>query len=347
MRVGAIVLAAGSSRRMGGGDKLLADLAGRPVLSRALTAFEACHAVDDLVVVTSAANRAAVAEICSGLSKVRALVNGGRERQDSVWAGLSALRMVDLVAVHDGARPLITPSGIAACIERAQEGTSVIAGGPAVDTIKVVDAGERIESTPDRAALRAVATPQVFLAATLRRAHEAAQRDGVLATDDAALVERLGEPVLVHDLGAPNPKITSPEDLLIAEALLGAGSEVRTGIGIDSHRFAEGRRLVLGGIEIAGEVGLAGHSDADVLTHAIIDALLGAAGLGDIGAQFGTGDPRWKDGDSTLMLCEAVSMLAAAGARPPIGRCHADRGASASASTHRANAVATFRSTAT
>ncbi|MCY3567126.1 MAG: 2-C-methyl-D-erythritol 4-phosphate cytidylyltransferase [Chloroflexi bacterium] len=316
MRVGAIVLAAGSSRRMGGGDKLLAELAGRPVLSRSLTAFEECHEVDDLVVVTSAANRAAVAELCSGLSKVRALVNGGRERQDSVWAGLSALRGVDVVAVHDGARPLITPSGIAACIARAQDGTSVIAGGPAIDTIKVVDDGERIESTPDRAALRAVATPQVFPAATLRRAHEAAQRDGVLATDDAALVERLGEPVLVHDLGAPNPKITSPQDLLIAEALLGVGSEARTGIGIDSHRFTEGRRLVLGGIEIPGEAGLAGHSDADVLTHAIIDALLGAAGLGDIGAQFGTGDPRWKDGDSMLMLCEAVSRLAQAGARP-------------------------------
>jgi len=316
VRVGAIVLAAGSSRRMGGGDKLLADLAGKPTLSWTLAAFEECGSIDDIVVVTSAGNRSAVAELCRGLGKVRALVNGGRERQDSVWAGLSALRVVDVVAVHDGARPLITPVGVAACIERAQDGTSVIAGGPAVDTIKVVDERERIESTPDRAALRAVATPQVFLAATLRRAHEAAQRDGVLATDDAALVERLGEPVVVHDLGAPNPKITSPQDLLIAEALLGAGYEARTGIGIDSHRFGEGRRLVIGGVEIAGEVGLAGHSDADVLTHAIIDALLGAAGLGDIGAQFGTGDPRWKDGDSTLMLVEAVSKLAAAGARP-------------------------------
>ncbi|MCY3559546.1 MAG: 2-C-methyl-D-erythritol 4-phosphate cytidylyltransferase [Chloroflexi bacterium] len=316
MRVGAIVLAAGSSRRMGGGDKLLADLAGRPVLSRTLSAFEECDAIDDMVVVTSPANRAAVTELCRGLSKVRALVNGGRERQDSVWAGLSTLRAADIVAVHDGARPLITPGGIAACIERAREGTSVIAGGPAVDTIKVVDDGERVQATPDRQPLRAVATPQVFLTATLRQAHEAAQRDDVLATDDAALVERLGEPVVVHDLGAPNPKITSPEDLSIAEALLGARSEVRTGIGIDSHRFGEGRRLVLGGVEILGEVGLAGHSDADVLTHAIIDALLGAAGLGDIGAQFGTGDPRWSDGDSTLMLVEAVSKLAEAGARP-------------------------------
>ena len=314
MRVGAIVLAAGSSRRMGVGDKLLADLAGRPVLSRTLSAFEACQAIDDLVVVTSAANRSAVTDICRNLHKVRALVNGGRERQDSVWAGLSALRRVDIVAVHDGARPLITADGIAECIELAKDGASVIAGGPVVDTIKVVDDRELIQATPERATLRAVATPQVFPAATLRRAHEAARRDGVLATDDAALVERLGESVLVHDLGAPNPKITSPQDLRIAEALLDAGYDVRTGIGIDSHRFAEGRRLVLGGVEIPSEVGLDGHSDADVLTHAIIDALLGAAGLGDIGAQFGTADPQWRDGDSTLMLREAVAMLAEAGA---------------------------------
>ena len=230
--------------------------------------------------------------------------------------GLSALRRVDVVAVHDGARPLITADGIAACIELAKDGTSVIAGGPAVDTIKVVDDREFIQATPERATLRVVATPQVFPAATLRRAHEAARRDGVLATDDAALVERLGESVLVHDLGAPNPKITSPQDLRIAEALLDAGHDVRTGIGIDSHRFAEGRRLVLGGVAIPSEVGLDGHSDADVLTHAIIDALLGAAGLGDIGAQFGTADPQWKDGNSTLMLRAAVSMLAEAGARP-------------------------------
>lgn len=319
MRVGAIVLAAGSSRRMGGADKLLADLAGRPVLSWSLAAFEACEAVHDIVVVTSAGNRADAAELCHGLSKVRALVTGGKERQDSVWAGLSALQSADLVAVHDGARPLITPAGIAGCIERARDGSSVIAGGAAVDTIKVVGAGEQVLETPERASLRAVATPQVFPADTLRRAHLAAAREGVLATDDAGLVERLGERVVVHDLGGPNPKITSPSDLIVAEALLGGQYdqyETRSGIGIDSHRFESGRRLMLGGVEVAGEDGLAGHSDADVLTHAIIDALLGAAGLGDIGAQFGTARPEWQDGDSVAMLRLTVSMLAEAGARP-------------------------------
>ncbi len=316
MRVGAIILAAGSSRRMGGGDKLLADLAGRPVLSWSLAAFQDCEAVDDVVVVTSEANRSAVAELCRGHDKVRALVTGGSERQDSVGAGLSALRSVGIVAVHDGARPLITARGIAGCVERARDGVGVIAGERVVDTIKVVNDGEQIEATPDRSTLRAVATPQVFRAETLRRAHEQARRDGVTATDDAALVERLGESVVVHDVGEPNPKITTPSDLMVAEALLGTTFEVRTGIGIDFHRFTPDRKLVLGGVTVPQSAGLAGHSDADVLTHAIIDALLGGGGLGDIGAHFGTSEPEWEGASSIAMLPTVLERLAEVGASP-------------------------------
>lgn len=315
-RVGAIILAAGSSRRMGGGDKLLADLAGRPVLSWSLSAFQDCEAVTDIVVVTSEANRSAVAELCRTYDKVRALVTGGKERQDSVGAGLTALRSVGVVAVHDGARPLISARAIAGCVDRARDGVGVVAGGPSVDTIKVVDDGERIQATPDRSTLRAVATPQVFRAETLRRAHEHARRAGVLATDDAALVERLGETVVVHDTGEPNPKITSPSDLVVAEALLGTTFEVRTGIGIDFHRFTPDRKLVLGGVTVPKAAGLAGHSDADVLTHAIIDALLGGAGLGDIGAHFGTTDPEWEGASSIAMLAMVLERLAAVGASP-------------------------------
>ena len=316
MRVGAIILAAGSSRRMGGGDKLLADLAGRPVVSWSLAAFQDCDAVDDIVVVTSEANRSAVAELSRGHDKVRALVTGGSERQDSVGAGLSALRSVGIVAVHDGARPLITARGIAGCVERARDGVGVIAGERVVDTIKVVNDGEQIEATPDRSTLRAVATPQVFRAETLRRAHELARRDGVTATDDAALVERLGESVVVHDVGEPNPKITTPSDLMVAEALLGTTFEVRTGIGIDFHRFTPDRKLVLGGVTVPQSAGLAGHSDADVLTHAIIDALLGGGGLGDIGAHFGTSEPEWEGASSIAMLPTVLERLASVGASP-------------------------------
>ena len=202
----------------------------------------------------------------------------------------------------------------------ARERGAAIAGGLVADTIKVVDEDERIASTPDRARLRAAATPQVFRRELLQRAHESARRDGVLATDDAALVERTGAPVLVYDSGAPNPKITTPDDLTVAAALLGVreniGTTVRTGIGIDSHRFEAGRPLVLGGVRIPDHDGLAGHSDADALTHAIIDALLGAAGLGDIGAHFAPGDPAWAGADSIAMLELVVAKLAAIGARP-------------------------------
>ncbi len=316
-RVGAIVLAAGSSRRMGGGDKLLADLSGQAVLRWSLEALEDCADVDDVVVVTSSSNRADVAGICRGLGKVRALTLGGRERQNSVRAGLTVLRQSVIIAVHDGARPLITAEAVSSCIARVRDGhAGVIAGSPVADTIKVVDASEAISATPDRARLRAAATPQVFTADVLRRAHDSARRDGVIATDDAALVERLGERVIVQDIGAPNPKITTPSDLAVATALLGARVELRTGIGIDTHRLVDGRRLVLGGVEIAHDKGLAGHSDADALTHAIIDALLGAAGLGDIGAVFGANDPAWAGANSLDMLRVVLEQLQARGAHP-------------------------------
>ena len=317
-----MLLAAGRSARMGGGDKLLARLGDRPVLAHSLAACEGADSVTDVVIVTSAANRREVADLarrCS-VGKVRALVTGGAERQDSVAAGLAALPHADLAVVHDGARPLAGAAAFEDGIRLALETGAAIAGRPAVDTMKVVDAGGFVAETPERSRLRRAATPQVFRRELLARAHAAARTAGFSGTDDASLVERLGEPVVVYETEGPNPKITTPEDLLMAEALLGRGApETRTGIGIDMHRFAEasaGRRLVLGGVEVPHERGLAGHSDADALAHALIDALLGAAGMGDIGARFGTGDPAWRDGDSVAMLRIVVGDLAAAGWRP-------------------------------
>lgn len=307
---------------MGGGDKLLARLCGRPVLAHSLAACEGAASVTDVVVVTSARNRRDAAEIVREHSagKVRALVTGGAERQDSVGAGLAAMPRVDVVAVHDGARPLAGSDVFEEGIARALEMGAAIAGGAAVDTIKVVDAVGMVRSTPERATLRRAATPQVFQRELLARAHDAARAEDFSGTDDASLVERIGEPVAVYGTAGPNPKITTPEDLAIAEALLGgAGAETRSGIGIDLHRFADagaGRRLILGGVEIPHPRGLAGHSDADALTHALIDALLGAAGMGDIGARFGTDDPAWRDGDSIRMLRLVVGDLEAAGWRP-------------------------------
>lgn len=319
MSVGCVLLAAGRSARMGGGDKLLAALAGRPVLAHSLAALAACDEIAHVVVVAGAANRAAVAQIARlhGGGKVRALAMGGAQRQDSVAAGLAALPNVELIAVHDGARPLVDAEDFREGARLAREVGAAIAGGPVADTVKRVDSAERVIETPPRAELRAAATPQVFRRALLARAHLAAAEAGVSATDDAALVERLGEPVVVFASRRRNLKITTADDLLLAESLLNpSAGELRTGIGIDSHRFESGRRLVLGGVEIRGHDGLGGHSDADALTHAIIDALLGAAGLGDIGQHFPPGDPQWAGADSVGLLRRAVDLLAALGARP-------------------------------
>ena len=318
MSVGCVLLAAGRSARMGGGDKLLAALAGRPVLAHSLAALAACDEIAHVVVVASAANRAAVAQIARlhGGGKVRALATGGARRQDSVAAGLAALPNVELIAVHDGARPLVEADDFREGARIAREVGAAIAGAPVADTVKRVDAAERVVETPPRAELRAAATPQVFRRALLARAHRAAAEAGVSATDDAALVERLGEPVVVFASRRRNLKITTADDLLLAESLLNlSAGELRTGIGIDSHRFESGRRLVLGGVEIHGHDGLGGHSDADALTHAIIDALLGAAGLGDIGQHFPPGDPQWAGADSIAMLGRVSGMLAARGSR--------------------------------
>ncbi len=319
MSAGCVLLAAGRSARMGGGDKLLAPLAGRPVLAHSLAALAACDQIAHVVVVTGPANRAAVAQLARshGGGKVRALARGGAQRQDSVAAGLAALPNLELIAVHDGARPLVDAEDFSQGVRLAREVGAAIAGAPVADTIKQVDAAEHVIETPPRAQLRAAATPQVFRRELLERAHRDAAAAGVSATDDAALVERLGEPVVVFPSRRRNLKITTADDLLLAESLLNpSAGQLRAGIGIDSHRFEAGRRLVLGGVEIYGHDGLGGHSDADALTHAIIDALLGAAGLGNIGQHFPPGDPQWAGADSIALLRRAVDLLAAAGARP-------------------------------
>ena len=319
MSAGCVLLAAGRSARMGGGDKLLAPLAGRPVLAHSLAALAACDQITHVVVVTGPANRAAVAQLARshGGGKVRALATGGAQRQDSVAAGLAALPNLELIAVHDGARPLVDAEDFSEGVRIARELGAAIAGAPVADTIKRVDAAERVIETPPRTQLRAAATPQIFRRKLLERAHREAAQARVSATDDAALVERLGEPVVVFPSRRRNLKITTADDLLLAESLLNpSAGQLRAGLGIDSHRFEAGRRLVLGGVEIRGHDGLGGHSDADALTHAIIDALLGAAGLGDIGQHFPPGDPQWAGADSIALLRRAVDLLAAAGARP-------------------------------
>lgn len=219
-RAGAVVAAAGESRRMGGVDKIFTPLLGIPLIVHPLRVFNDSPLVDEIVLVVAPARvdeaRRLVAE--RGLSNVRAVCAGGAHRQDSVRAGLEALSRCDWVLVHDGARCCVPPSLIEAGLEAVRESGAAIAAVPVVDTVKVV-ADQRVRSTLDRSSLWAIQTPQVFRTELLLDAHRRCQE---LVTDDAAMVERLGIPVRVFMGAYDNLKVTTPEDMLLAEAILRA-----------------------------------------------------------------------------------------------------------------------------
>jgi 2-C-methyl-D-erythritol 4-phosphate cytidylyltransferase len=221
-RTGAIIVAAGSSRRMGGVDKLMAPLGGRPVLAHSIAAFASCPAIDDVIVVASKANEAAIRTLLGELAPEARLVLGGSRRRDSVRAGLEALAGCDYVVVHDAARPLVTHALIDAALEGAREVGASLCAVPVTDTVKRSEPSGRVSSTVTREGLWLAQTPQAFRTELLLRAHRAIDID---ATDDAALIELLGEPVKLVMGSARNLKITGPEDLALARALLAAASE--------------------------------------------------------------------------------------------------------------------------
>ena len=253
------------------------------------------------------------------LSKLVKIVPGGRERQDSVRNGLEAVEEgIDLIAVHDGVRPFVSEKTICEAIKAAAEHGAASVGVPVKDTIKTAGTGgsaERIvEKTLDRKSLWITQTPQVFRTEIIREAYRRAYDDGYYGTDDAALVERIGLPVVMVPGTYENIKITTPEDLAYGEFILGRNrieqkADMKVGIGYDSHRLAEGRKLILGGVEIPHGRGLDGHSDADALVHAVIDALLGAMGEGDIGKHFPDSDPAYKGIYSLELLARVGSAL--------------------------------------
>ncbi len=318
-QVAAIVVAAGRGERFGASvAKPFLMLGGQPVLVHAIRAVEGCPLVSQIVVVVSQAEIAQTRALLSvhGCHKVTAVVPGGPERQDSVAAGLAEIGEVDAVVIHDGVRPFAAPETVTAVVTAALASGAATAGIPSRETVKQVE-GTDIIATLDRTHIWIAHTPQAFRTNLLRAAHRRAHEDGTRARDDAALVERLGHRVRVVEDSPLNLKITVPDDLVLAEGHLRRAGvvPVRTGLGVDAHRFAEGRRLILGGVEIPAPRGLAGHSDADVLTHAIMDALLGGAGLGDIGQRFPPEDPQYKDADSLRLLTNVVELVANAGWR--------------------------------
>jgi 2-C-methyl-D-erythritol 2,4-cyclodiphosphate synthase/2-C-methyl-D-erythritol 4-phosphate cytidylyltransferase len=245
-------------------------------------------------------------------STVEDVVVGGETRRASVSAGLRALAHPPWVLVHDGVRPFVSTDLIDRVLAAAEQHGAAVPAIPLTDTLKEVGDG-RVLRTLDRSGLWAVQTPQAFRTDLLRAAHAAASAEAAV-TDDAQLVEQLGAAVGVVAGDADNVKITAPADLAAARRRVdGAGADLRVGIGYDVHRLVPDRALYLGGVRIAHPRGLDGHSDADVLVHAIIDALLGAAGHRDIGHRFPADDPAYRNADSLELLRRVVAVLRAEG----------------------------------
>ena len=311
----ALVVAAGAGTRFGG-PKQWAPLAGRRVVDWAIAGVRAAATWDGVVVVVPPHDAGAIE-----VPGADVIVPGGATRSGSVRAGLAAVPPeAAVVVVHDGARPLAPTVLFEAVVAAVAAGAdAALPGVPVTDTVKRVDAGGAVVETVDRAGLVAVQTPQAFAADVLRRAHAGAPE----ATDDAALVEAIGGRVVVVAGDPDNVKLTDAADLAVAERLLGGAGPPsvgtsRVGLGFDVHPYGDDaeRPLVLGGVAFPGERSLAGHSDADAVAHAATDALLGAAGLGDIGEHFPDSDPRWAGADSVELLRTAVERVRAAGFEP-------------------------------
>jgi 2-C-methyl-D-erythritol 4-phosphate cytidylyltransferase/2-C-methyl-D-erythritol 2,4-cyclodiphosphate synthase len=316
--LGIVVVAAGSGTRLGGSEpKAFVALRGVPVLERALRGvFDSVEPAQVVLVVPSSHLKAArsIADRVAGVaSDSVSVVAGGATRQASVAAGLAALAAdVDTVLVHDAARAL-TPPMLFDRVARAVRSTGggVIPALPVTDTVKRVGADAAVLGTVDRSDLVHVQTPQGFPRVDLDAAYGGAIEEH---TDDAALFAAAGHVVTVVEGEARAFKITTPWDLRRAENVLGAQTAgLRTGIGIDVHAYDETAPLWLGGLYWTGEPGLAGHSDGDAVLHAVCDALLSAAGLGDLGTRFGTSDPRFAGAASEVFVRETLALVDGAG----------------------------------
>ena len=311
--VSAVLVAAGSSTRMGF-DKLSFDLGGETVLHRSIRAFEQCPDVTEIVLVAGK-NRAFVEQQAVDCAKPVRIVPGGATRAESAKNGVLAAAG-EIVAVHDAARPFVSQAVIAAALAAAARCGAAAPAVPVKDTIKAAVRGSGktmpescfVHATPDRSTLYAVQTPQCFdRAAYLAALEELDAEKARLVTDDCSLFELTGRPVQLTQGDYANLKITTREDLPRPEQK--EEHKMRIGHGYDVHRLVEDRKLILGGVEIPFEKGLLGHSDADVLTHAVMDAVLGAAALGDIGQHFPDNDPAYAGADSLKLASHVAQIL--------------------------------------
>ncbi len=306
-----VLLAAGSSARMGGVDKLDLEIGDKSVMWHSLEVFDECDSVECVVVVTQESKIETIRHDIESrrFSKRIEVVSGGERRQDSVRRGLDQIERIsngsEFVAVHDAARPFIDRQMLDRGLAVAQRVGAAIPVVPLTDTVKRIEHGI-VSDTPDRSSLFAVQTPQIFRTEILIAAHETVTDD---VTDDASMVEVAGGLVGTFEGDYRNIKLTTPSDIAIARAIAlddNNDSDQRYGIGFDGHKLVDGGPLKLGGLAIDFDMHLQGHSDGDVLMHAVASAILGAAGLGDLGGNFPSNDPRYAGVDSGSFVAEAT-----------------------------------------
>ena len=314
--LGIIIPAAGFGSRMNAAQpKQFLELAGMPVLARTLRIFLDHPEVSTVVAVLPPDQLQSGADLLQPFlspdqQEKLLFTAGDATRQDSVRKGLQALpAAVGRILVHDAARPLVSTAVIDRCLIGMEEHGAVLAAVPVKDTLKEV-AEQRIIRTVDRSSLWQAQTPQGMRRELLEQAYQRAEADGFLGTDEASLLEHAGIPVAVVMGSEANIKITRPDDLRIAAGLLHEEEQtMRIGQGFDAHRLVAGRKLILGGVEIPYHLGLQGHSDADVLVHALMDAILGALGEGDIGRHFPDTDEQYRGADSLVLLARVMDLV--------------------------------------
>ncbi len=316
--VAAVIVAAGRGERASGDiPKQYRHIAGAPAIQASLLAFCSHPQIAWVQPVINFQDHGLFGAASAGLEKLVDAVAGGATRQMSVRAGLQALRAraPDVVLVHDAARPFLTPALITRAIEAANTFGAAVPVIAIADTVKRIDDQGSVTETLDRSRLRMVQTPQAFRFPLIVEAHDrAAAADRHDFTDDAALAEWAGQKVSVFPGEADNVKLTTNEDFARGEMMAMASlSDVRTGNGYDVHAFAEGDHIMLGGVRIPHQRGVIGHSDADVVLHALVDALLGALAEGDIGLHFPPSDPQWRGASSDQFLAFASERVRARG----------------------------------
>ena len=317
--VAAVVVAAGRGLRAGGAvPKQYRSLAAGSAIRLALSAFTEHEEIGAVQTVIHPDDTDRFAHACHGLDFLPP-VAGGATRQASVLAGLEALcdRDPEIVLVHDAARPFASKALISRSIEAARRSGAAIPALMVTDTIKAVDAAGVVVETLDRTQLRTVQTPQAFVFKTLLAAHRRAAAEGIDSfSDDAALAEWAGLTVTAFEGESSNVKLTSADDFARAElAQFGTLGDVRTASGYDVHAFGDGDHVMIGGVRIGHERGLIGHSDADVVLHALTDAILGALAEGDIGVHFPPSEPQWRGASSDRFLAYALERTRARGGR--------------------------------